>query len=420
MRILVQAGSLHETGVHPSGIAHFTEHLSGRQGKPIEAALKTIERWHGSANVETFWTSTHFYAVVPSQHTDKAFAFLADLVCCPEPTLQEFKRQKRTIRNELADLSLDQPRQQFYRTMRAAFGEVAATRPIIGDAQSIDSMTLEDVSRFRAEFYTSGRTIVSFEGNITQKEACALVEKYIWLPSGLRGQIQSPEYTGGYNATPHQDIAGTSIELLFGAGTSSTPKDAAALHTLAQLLTSGQDSYLNHALRTKRNLLYNASSSRASLIQTEMLSIDLIFPPENTAKILPATRDILWNLAENGGTSRLQEYQRRVEHKYRDNVVQPRDAHQSMSRKTNVLAEELLLTGNIRHMDSDINALLNLTPSDISAVTQKILQSRPTVIVDGALNHMPPYEEICHMFQHKLRQPAKVLTRPNRLAVRNG
>jgi predicted Zn-dependent peptidase len=98
--IWVNVGSLNETR-EISGISHFFEHMlfKGTERRP-GGIDKEIEALGGRTNASTSYDFTHYYIILPSEHTELALDIIADITQNSTFPQEEIAREKEVVLRE--------------------------------------------------------------------------------------------------------------------------------------------------------------------------------------------------------------------------------------------------------------------------------------------------------------------------------
>lgn len=169
------------------GTGHFYEHLPMESTENFHDLELTryMQARKGYANAATFVKNTTFSAEVAKGYEKDAIFAVSDLVCRPVLVERRFLKEKETILNECAEVEMDFSRETFYAAIKAAYGRHSPAR-VIGSEESIESMSMEDVSAFYRSNYFADRLLVAIEGDFDPKEMLDEAKQKFVLPRGPR------------------------------------------------------------------------------------------------------------------------------------------------------------------------------------------------------------------------------------------
>ncbi len=176
MGVLVGTGSCFETEKE-NGISHFIEHMMFKGTKKRNAfeISDAMDRIGAQVNAFTSKDITCYYAKSTSDHAGEAFEILSDFVLHSVFPEEEMDREKGVVCEEIAmtedtpdDLCLDV-------LAEAYFGKEGYGRTILGPAENVRGFTRGDLLGYIEERYNPENIVISFAGNIDEKQAQELV-----------------------------------------------------------------------------------------------------------------------------------------------------------------------------------------------------------------------------------------------------
>jgi len=143
-------------------------------------------------------------------------------------------------------------------------------RPVIGWHHEIEKLDREDALAFYRRFYAPNNAILVIAGDVEVKDVRPMVEETFGkvqaqpaIPA-RRVRPQEPEPVAPRTVTladPHVEQPAVKRMYLVPSSTTAAPSESAALDVLAQLMGSGNNSYLSRALVVDRPLAVSASAS---------------------------------------------------------------------------------------------------------------------------------------------------------------
>ena len=179
MGILVGTGSAYETDSE-DGISHFLEHMQFK-GTDRYTAFQISDAFDAlGAQVNAFTGKdlTCYYCKSTTDHAEEAFTMLSELFLHANFPEEEMKREKGVVLEEI-NMDEDSPEDLCLDMLsRAAFGNEAYGRNILGPAENVKRFTRDDLFAYKEERYCPENIVVSFAGNINSEEAIKLAEKY--------------------------------------------------------------------------------------------------------------------------------------------------------------------------------------------------------------------------------------------------
>ncbi|MEA2076769.1 MAG: pitrilysin family protein [Candidatus Marinimicrobia bacterium] len=178
--VFIQAGSSDENP-HNNGIAHFLEHMSFKRTKTRNAydIVEDIESRGGHINAYTSRELTAYYARVLDSELDMALDVLCDIVRNSTYPKDEIEREKSVVIEEIRD-SLDTPQDIANDAfMDQMFPKHPYGYPIMGSVETVSSFSIDTISDFIKNQYTSYRITIVAVGAIDHKKVVKQVEKHL-------------------------------------------------------------------------------------------------------------------------------------------------------------------------------------------------------------------------------------------------
>lgn len=182
--IWILSGSRYE-GDHCNGISHLIEHMlfkgtSTRSARDIAEAFDSIG---GHANAFTSKEYTCLYAKVMDQHADFALDLMYDMLMNSNFDEEELEREKNVIYEEIA-MTEDTPDDIIHDYLHdISFKNHPLSKPILGDQNTLEKLTRDDILAYKQAFYTADRIVVSVAGNITEHLSQKIKNVFLQIPN---------------------------------------------------------------------------------------------------------------------------------------------------------------------------------------------------------------------------------------------
>jgi zinc protease len=266
-----KVGSADETP-GKSGLAHFLEHLmfKGTAKHPAGEFSQTVLRIGGNENAFTSFDYTGFFQRVPREQLGKMMEFEADrmtgLILKDENVLPE----RDVVLEEYNMRVANNPEARLTEQIMAAlYLNHPYGRPVIGWHQEIEKLDREDALAFYRRFYAPNNAILVIAGDVDAKDVRPMAEQTFGqvtpqpaIPA-RRLRPQEPEPVAPRTVT----LADARVEqpslkryYLVPSATTATAGESPALDVLAQLMGSGNNSYLYRALVVDKPLAVSAGA----------------------------------------------------------------------------------------------------------------------------------------------------------------
>jgi predicted Zn-dependent peptidase len=245
-----------------NGIAHLFEHMvfKGAGGRSAREISEAIEDVGGDLNASTDRDGTNFMASVMAEHIPLGVELISDMIQRPHFTAAELEREKDVVLQELGE-ARDTPNDIIFDDLQsAAFADQPLGRSVLGEEESIESITVEDLHDWRRSQYRTGSLSLIAAGKVDHD---ALVElatlSFADLPGGTNLAPEPAHFTGG------DRVGRTSSDqahLALGfSGPGQLDEDYYAARLFADAVGGGMSSRLFQQLREDRGLAYTVYAS---------------------------------------------------------------------------------------------------------------------------------------------------------------
>jgi predicted Zn-dependent peptidase len=157
----------------PEGLAHYLEHLMFWHADRVNN--RTFHNRGGNAWVNGI--ITNYYNDGPKSDLDDLFAFAGRLLMPLSLDAKFMKDEKRIVSREYDLRVSENPKWRIQEKInRELYGANPVGRSLIGSPETIESLNLEQVDRFRKKHYVSSNMVLVASGNLTVNELRNKVE----------------------------------------------------------------------------------------------------------------------------------------------------------------------------------------------------------------------------------------------------
>ncbi|NBB94740.1 MAG: hypothetical protein GVY16_03270 [Planctomycetes bacterium] len=266
----VHTGGLYEQEWLGCGLSHLVEHLAAKEsisGDPhmrkkgytaVEKRSRT-GKIGGQANAMTSLAATDYYISAASSKTDDCIDLICDQLARPDVTDEDFQREHGVVQREL-DMLLDNPtRIMSYTHSADVFRTHPAAVPVVGYAEPLRKVTIEDVRAYMERKYVPQNMALVIVGDVDVKAAIDTAvaslqgfqagrEPDHTLPevpafTGVRRTVRASEAMRG----EHERISFQTIPLIH--------PDLYSLDVLSYILSEGRASRLVKTLKLDKRLV---------------------------------------------------------------------------------------------------------------------------------------------------------------------
>src|SRR5688572_32615652 len=177
--IWVACGTRHESA-ELYGMAHVLEHMAfkGRHRRSARAISEEVENVGGSLNAYTGREITAYQASVLKEDVALGIGMVADILRNSVFDPDELQRERGVILQEIGQ-ALDTPDDLVFDQFQlTAFPGQPLGRPVLGTAQSVETIGRDHLFAFLARHYTASNMILSAAGRVEHDRIVELAEKH--------------------------------------------------------------------------------------------------------------------------------------------------------------------------------------------------------------------------------------------------
>jgi predicted Zn-dependent peptidase len=248
------------------GISHLVEHMlfKGTQRRSAREIAETMDGVGGNLNAFTDKETTCYYAKVIDRHIPLALDVLADMFLHSTFDPEALQKEQKVVLEEIKmydDSPDDLIHDVFLQTMwsGSALGE-----PTIGFADTVVSITPQDLHAHMQAHYAPNSVVVASAGNVEHDRFVELVSERF---RGFEGACvlptaERPETTPGRNVRSKESEQ--AYVVLGTRGVDLRDERRYALSVLDTVLGGGMSSRLFQEIREKRGLVYTVYSFQAA------------------------------------------------------------------------------------------------------------------------------------------------------------
>lgn len=283
------AGALEEEGFN-YGVAHAVEHMVYKGTKTrSEAEINNLsDEIFGFSNAMTNYPYAIYYGTLSSEDFNIGFELFSDIVMNPVFAEKGFNEEMKVIGEELKDWKEDLEQHCEDILFSNAFSKRRIKELIIGNKESVESITLKDIKLFYDTYYCPENCVVSVVSSYSFEEVLAIVEKYMgsWNKkfNGLKKETYEINSTGIYR----KEIAnseGAKIQYSYTIHNLSE-EEINMLNVFNLILGEGVSSILFDIIRTQHGLAYEVYSSVKNERGIKLLAIRVSTSKENVDKVI--------------------------------------------------------------------------------------------------------------------------------------
>lgn len=232
------------------GVSHFLEHMmfKGTAHRSAAELNQAFDDIGARNNAYTSHEVTCFYAHTLPEHASQATELLGDMLR-PALRQEDFDTEKGVILEEIA-MYQDNPFWVLYEEVAAQrFGDHPLGHRVLGTAETIKSLTRDQMQGYFDERYSANNTVVSLAGNIDFDRECDLIERICgaWKSTSVT-RDSSPPKTLDKRINLTDERFGRAYLLMLMPGPSAQDDRRYAATLLTQILGAADNSRLHWAL----------------------------------------------------------------------------------------------------------------------------------------------------------------------------
>lgn len=254
-------GSINETAEN-NGISHFIEHMlfKGTNNRSAKKISEDVESLGGYLNAFTSKEHTCFYGRGLSQHIDKTFEVLSDMIQNSLFRKKDIIKEAGVIVDELLDIE-DSPEELIFDRFESnMYHGNKLNYPIIGTEKNIRSFNRADIINYMKKYYVFNNLYVVASGLVEHKKIIELAEKHFTHDIGIcKNTRKNVKIKNAENLFIKKNTQQTHVVI----GRSSygyKSKQRHAVSMLSHILGEGSSSRLFQSLRERNGITYQVNS----------------------------------------------------------------------------------------------------------------------------------------------------------------
>lgn len=245
-----------------SGISHFLEHMffKGTKTRSAKKISEEIESLGGYLNAFTSKEHTCFYGRGMSEHIEKTFEVLADMLQYSVFNPKEIEKEAKVVIDELNDIE-DSPDELIFDKFESnIFNGNSLGMPIIGTEKNLRSFNQKQLKNFVNKNYTFDRFYIVACGNINHSDLIKFADKYITkdlkLNNSVRQELKLQNPTDLYVEKETQQVHYILGKTTYGFN----DKRRIPVSVLSHILGEGSSSRLFQKIREENGIAYQINS----------------------------------------------------------------------------------------------------------------------------------------------------------------
>lgn len=341
---------------HLNGLAHVVEHMvfKGAGDRDTRQIAEAIEDVGGAINAWTARDQTVFYGRTLAKDAELLTGIICDFIRAPHMAQEHLEREKDVILSELGEV-LDAPDDVVHdHLFEAAFEGQALGRTVIGNAQTLRSITREDLLSWIRDELVPSRLILSASGKVDPDQMLKCAERMLGDMDPWPGvPIGRAEFTGGIRNDEREfEQAHWCLGL---PGLPAADPRLPALSIFVQALGGGMSSRLFQELREERALAYSVSAWQQAYADTGIVALSCAADRNRAVESMHVARSVLSTAVADLTEAEVQRARAQIEAGLLMALETPQGRADQMARSIEVFGRILNLDellGQIRSVDA--------------------------------------------------------------------
>ncbi len=289
INIWIYTGAIHDPNPH-YGLSHFFEHMffKGTEHHGVGVMDRIITSLGGYNNASTSMDYTNYFVVIPSHGWKIALDVLMDSLLHPLFDPEEIERERSVIHEEIKRRE-DNPwakiSDQF---THLAFSPTPYQRDILGNHESLQTITRETFQQYHRDRYTPENTTIAIAGDVSleeiQDELNTLLEHESFSPTKTISHpwdiLDEPR-----DVTIHRDTNQSYLLVGYPMPNIIGTKDEFALDLFSIIAGGGRSSRLTQRLQNQLGLVSSIDCASWNLKYAGLFLIDTVLDPRNVDKV---------------------------------------------------------------------------------------------------------------------------------------
>lgn len=383
--VFVDAGTRNEP-VEINGVAHMLEHMAFKGTKRRSALdiVAEIEEVGGHLNAYTSREHTAYYAKVLKEDAPLAVDILADILQHSTFEPEELARERSVVLQEIGQAH-DTPDDLVFDHFQAtAFPDQPMGRPVLGDAERVQTMSREAIMGYMDKAYGAASMVLSAAGMIEHDQLVALARHlFIDLPDSRVLGNETAAYSGGEHLED-RDLEQVHLTIGF-PGLGMHDPDIYASTVMSVLFGGGMSSRLFQEVRERRGLAYSIHSYCSCYSDCGLFGIYAGTGEEEITELMPVLADEVKRLVGS-----LEEGEvRRARNQLKAATLM---SLESTGSRAEQLGEQMLVFGRPLPIDEIVARIDAVDMDAVRRVAGRIFTGRPSLAAIGPLGRMMPYD----------------------------
>lgn len=368
--VLVKTGSVNEDNTN-YGISHFIEHMlfKGTKTRSAYEIVNSLESIGANVNAYTDKTETCYYTKSTSEAVEKCVEVIADMLFNSSFDEKEMSREKKVVCEELSMYNDDAYSKAMMLSNKTFYHGTKFANDVGGTRKSVYGLNKKKILDYMKKYYVPNNIVISFAGNITEKKATKLVEKYFLNNFKNKGQQtvleQNKPVLTKKTATAFKDNEQAHVCITFPA-LSRYDNRKYALQIFNLAFGIGMSSRLFQRIREVLGLVYSINVGSYLNEAGGDTTIHFATSTDNVPLALSSIKDEIDKVLENGIT------EKEFESCKTCFIANTKMKFESTSNVSLLNAKRIAYFGKLFSKKEEIQQIENITLQDVNNLIKEI------------------------------------------------
>ncbi len=366
-----------------TGFAHLFEHMMFQGSENVKKAehFQYVSNAGGTMNGTTNTERTNYFEALPANQLPLGLWLESDRMRSLAVTKENLDNQRNAVQEEKR-LGENQPFGKVFNELSPMiYKNFANAHSVIGSMEDLNEATVDDVKEFFRINYAPNNAVLVVSGAFDTKEAKDLVSKYFATipkqPKPPAIDVTEPKEVAATYKKFEDPLAPFPAFILGWKIPQRRTPDFDALSLAGKIISEGESSRLYQKLvKGDESVLQLVSFTDERRGPSGFLIFAIPKPGKDLSKIRETIANEIKDIATNGPTA---EEMQKLHNNLINDAVRSRQS--SMSRAQSI-AEYALYDGDPTLINSELDDLLKITPTQIKDAVNKYLNTDNRVLLD--------------------------------------
>jgi predicted Zn-dependent peptidase len=368
--VCITSGSRDENE-NEKGVSHLIEHMlfKGTETRTAKDIAVAIESIGGVLNAFTAKEFTYYYARFLDKHLNSVWELLTDVLEHPKFEEKALIKEKAVILEEIQSFEDSPEEQALHGLTKILFKNHPLAHPITGTKTELNSLSRDDMLRFRNLHYTGDNLIVAASGHLAHEKLVELVNSSLspYDNQGKKNGQPPAKSSPEIKIKTRKDLS--QVRVTLGRRTMKyDSKERMPLLVLNTLLGDGMSSRLFQRLREEEAKVYTIFSYLELFKDTGLLGVYLATSKKHLKSV---TNNIFEELTKLRNQGVNQEELKNTKEQLKGELLLGLES--TANRMVRLTKDEVYLSRYVS-LDEVISSIDTVKEEDIASLAERFLE----------------------------------------------